>query len=330
MPRPRGDPGQTRYRQTQSVIHRVMSAVQAIWHGLAAPSIEAGLAGAAGAHIVDTVAAGQLTVAAGAQAYVEAAVAAQGATSAPAGALTAAAFAGIAADGRDLETLLFLPALTVRERLLAGAPDDEAMLAGLTHMAMLVDTQVADTARAADQTASVADLRVVAYTRIVNLPACARCIVLAGQQYSVSTGFLRHPRCDCAIQPISDKSDTPADPKYLYHQMSADERRRVFGPAGAEAIDAGADIAKVVNARRGMATATAFGRPIKATTEGATTRSLYGQRRRRAGDEFRRPAGGGRYARDVTTPRLMPEEILKQAKSRRDAVRLLRMYGYLT
>lgn len=85
--------------------------------------------------------------------------------------------------------------------------------------------------------------------------------------------------------------------------MDAAERRRVFGPAGADAIAEGADIARVVNARRGMYTAA--GR--KLTREATTAR------------------GTGRRVR------LMPEQIYAEAGGNRDeAIRLLKLHGFLT
>lgn len=320
---PRGSPADVRYRQVQLVGRQVAAAVQAIWRALTPSRIEEELAAAAGQRIVAAVAAGQLSVAAGAQAFVAAAMAAQGAPAvAPAGVLAATALAGVASDGRPLETLLFLPALTVSRRRAAGASDEEAMLAGLAQMAMLTGTQISDAARAADQVASVADRRVVAYTRVVHLPACARCIVLSGQQYSVSEGFRRHPSCDCSLDPLSDVEWRDVrTPQELFEQMDADQQRRVFGPAGAEAIREGADVGQVVNARRGMNTATGT------TTEGVTRRGIYGRQQRRAGGDFTRGLGA-RYGSAVT-PRLMPEEILRQAGSRDEAISLLRQHAYL-
>jgi hypothetical protein len=78
----------------------------------------------------------------------------------------------------------------------------------------------------------------------------------------------------------------------------------VFGKAGAEAIRAGADITQVVNARQGMQTATVFGRSALVTTTA----------RRRSSARVR----------------LMPEQILLEAKGSRDeAIRLLKLHGYL-
>jgi hypothetical protein len=148
-----------------------------------------------------------------------------------------------------------------------------------------------------------------------------RCIILSGQQYSRSEGFLRHPNCDCQTLPLRDAEwrEVPTA-EDLYQRMPEAERRRVFGVAGAEAIAAGADVGQVVNARRGMST------PHAATTsEGVTRRGLYG-RRAAGGGTVRLP--GERYAR-ASTPRLTPEQILRQASGREEQLELLRRYGYI-
>lgn len=75
------------------------------------------------------------------------------------------------------------------------------------------------------------------------------------------------------------------------------EQDKVFGKASAEAIREGADMARVVNARRGM----------------------Y-------------EAGGRQFTHEVAgrRPRLMPEQIFREARGNRDeALRLLRLHGYL-
>lgn len=320
--------GRTRYQQVSGVVRSVVQRVQELWKGTSAASIESDLEGAAGAAIVSAVAEGQLTVADAAQAYIAAQMAAQGGSALAEATLVAAAFAGIAPDGGPLETLLFLPAIGVRRRLAAGMTADEAMLGGLADMARYASTAVADTARSADQVAMAANPNCVAYVRVVRLPACSRCIVLSGRMYSRSEGFLRHPNCDCQTLPLREK-DWPSvpTPQELFDRMPVGEQRRVFTVAGAEAIRSGADVGQVVNARRGMGTAHLAGRSLQVTSEGTTRRGLYGSRARRAGGEFAR-FPGQRYSR-VTTPRLMPEEILRIADNRAEQLRLLRRYGYI-
>lgn len=322
------DVAAARYRDVTGLQSRLVAAIQAIWRTLTAASIADDLEGPAGARILDAVVEGQVTVAEGAQAYVAAAMAAQGGTAVPEALLVAEGFAGAAPDGGPLETLLYLPAIGVQRRLAAGAPADEAMLGGLADMARYAATAVSDTARSATQVAMAADRQTVAYTRVVQLPACARCIILAGQQYAYSEGFLRHPLCDCLQVPLRrhEQADVPS-PRDLYERMSEAERRRVFTVAGAEALDAGADVGQVVNARRGMGYAHVHGRTVQTTTEGTTRRGVYGSRQRRAGGDFVR-ARGQRYSR-ATTPRLMPEEIFRIADDRAEQLRLLRRYGYI-
>jgi multimeric flavodoxin WrbA len=315
--------GRTRYTQVTSVIRAVIEQIQALWKGMTPGTVEDDLQGEAGAAIVAAVAGGQLTVADAAQAYIAAQMAAQGGTAVAEALLVAEAFAGIAPDGGPLETLLYLPAIGVRRRLAAGLPPEEAMLGGLADMARYTSTAIADTARSADQVSMTANRNCVAYVRVVQLPACARCIVLAGQMYRYSEGFLRHPNCDCQTLPLREEEwPSVPSPARLFAGMSQQQQRRVFTVAGAEAIRAGADLGQVVNARRGML------RPgASTTTEGITRRGLYGRRMRRAGGEFARYPGQ-RYARS-STPRLTPDAIFRQASGRDEQLDLLRRYGYI-
>ncbi|MFG3476468.1 hypothetical protein ACGF3K_14550 [Streptomyces sp. NPDC047980] len=317
-----------RYRQVTSITRQLIDLIQRLWRSMSAATIEADLEGEAGAAIVAAVAAGQLTVAEGAQAFVAGAMAEQGSTAVPEALLVAEAFAGVAPDGGPLETLLFLPAIGVQRRLAAGMTGEQAMLGGLADMARYTATAIADAGRSSDQVGMTADRQCVAYVRVVTLPACSRCIVLSGQMYRYSEGFLRHPNCDCQTVPLRERewAEVPT-PKQLYARMSDAERRRVFTVAGADAIAAGADVGQVVNARRGMSTAHVHGRDLQVTSEGTTKRSLYGRRLRRAGGEFVK-VPGQRYTRS-TTPRLMPEEIFRIADGRDEQLRLLKRYGYI-
>jgi hypothetical protein len=182
-----------------------------------------------------------------------------------------------------------------------------AMARGAAFLDLVVRTVVADTGRQADQAAMVANRKVIAYVRVVELPACSRCIILAGNEYGVSNGFLRHPRCDCTMEPVTRKHRPQAqDPRDIFDGMTPDQRRKVFGEAGAKAIEDDANISSVVNARKSMAKVEMFGQTVQATYVGTGSRKK------------KRP------------PRLMPEEIYKQAGEDRDqAIRLLYKNGYL-
>ncbi|MFD6360198.1 hypothetical protein ACFWFX_10125 [Streptomyces roseolus] len=326
--RPPADLAVARNRQISSITRQLVELIQRIWRTLSAATIADDLEGEAGAAILAAVVAGQITAAQGAQAFVAGAMAEQDASAIPEALLVAEAFGGIAPDGGPLETLLFLPAIGVQSRLAAGMNAEQAMIGGLADMARYAATAVADAGRSADQTGMAAQRGCVAYMRVVTLPACSRCIVLAGQIYPYSEGFLRHPNCDCQTLPLREAEWAAVqNPEQLYASMSEAERRRVFTVAGAEAIDAGADVGQVVNARRGMSVAHLHGRNLQVTSEATTKRSIYGGRLRRAGGEFVK-ARGQRYSRS-TTPRLMPEEIFRIADDRAEQLRLLRRYGYI-
>jgi hypothetical protein len=215
------------------------------------------------------------------------------------GALEAAALAGIASDGRDLASLIAQPGITAKVALSQGYSLRYAMAAGGATAELIGHTQVADAGRVADQVALAARPQATGYVRMIVGKTCSRCLILAGRWYAYNTGFRRHPKCDCVHIPGRENTagDLRTDPDVAFRAMGRAEQDRVFGKAGAEAIRAGADMAAVVNARRGMYTAD--GRQY--------TREAANRRRRR----------------------LMPEQILREAKDRDDAIRLLRLHGYL-
>lgn len=310
--------------QVQSITQSVVSAVAGLWRDADPGRILSAMQGETGRQILAAVIAGQLSAAQGAQAFVTGAMLAQGAGSGLLGTLNPGALAGIASDGRPLASLLYLPAITTTQALQAGLPVEVAAVRGLAQMAAMVSTQVADSARTATSVAMAADSKCISYVRVVRLPACARCILLSGKQYSYSTGFKRHPRCDCGMEPMSDsqwkEQPTPAD---LLKQMSPEDQHKRLGAAGVKALAEGADLAQIVNARRGMVT-TANGKQV--TTEGTTRRGIGGKALEA---DFVKTANS-RYMRSREA-RLMPEQILSQASGDRALqVALLRKHGYIT
>lgn len=261
-----------------------------------------------------------------AQPYLAALAREQGVTPSPVGLVNPAAFAGMAADGRPLENLLMQPALRTLGLLAAGADDGEALKSGLASLTRILATETADAGRTAVGAGMVANRSFVTYIRHVVLPACGRCIVLAGREYAWSTGFRRHPRCDCGVIGIVhrpgqgyDKPD-PDMPEELFAKMTRAEQDKAFTNAGAQAIRDGADIGQVVNARRGMTTA--GGKSV--TTEGTTVRGIAGKR---LGNLAKRP--GERYRRSKI-PRPTPAQIYEDAAGDRDlAIRLLERFAYI-
>lgn len=249
--------------------------------------------------VFTVVSSAQAIAAASAGPYLEDALESQGLPAPGAGRVNVNAFAGVASDGRDLAELLYQPAFRVLARVGQGATVSRAMMAGQLELDMIVRTQIADAGRAADQAALVARPQVTGYVRLLSPPSCSRCVILAGRKYRWNSGFLRHPRCDCRMIPAAEDTadDLRTDPKQYFRSLSPPEQDRTFTAGGAQAIRDGADIAQVVNARKGLYTAA--GRSL--TTQGGRRRS----------------------ARPTT------EQIYRDARDRDDAIRLLRLHGYL-
>jgi hypothetical protein len=252
---------------------------------------------------VQVLAAGQAIAAAQADEYVAVAT---GDTAAAV--VNPTGFAGMAADGRPLETLLGLPIIAVKQAIAAGQPVNEALGRGLARLTMASATEVTDAGRLATGAAITARPQLHGHVRVVNPPACGRCIVLSGRVYRWSEGFQRHPRCDCGMQPVASAGAKAAgSPEDLFRGLDSSEQEKAFTAAGAKAIRDGADIGRVVNAQRGMYEA--GGRSL---TREATTRR-------------------GRVPGQAAGPRLTPKQIYREAgDDRAEAVRLLRRHGYLT
>ncbi len=214
--------------------------------------------------------------------------------------VVAGAFGGVASDGRPLESLLYGGVTHAKQAVGAGAKFAEALQAGERFLDMVTWTQVADAGRAAASVGITARPR-VGWVRMVNPPCCSRCAILAGRWYRWSDGFLRHPRCDCRHVPSLENraGDFTTDPQALVDRGQLTDLTK----AERDALTEGADLTRVVNARRGSKGMT--------TTEGTT----------RAG-QFRRETG--------LRVRLTPEGIYREAEDRTDAIRLLRRHGYLT
>jgi hypothetical protein len=248
----------------------------------------------------------QYTAAVEAAQYVSAALVEQGAADAAVADLVPGAFAGVASDGRDLVSLLDQPRIGVLTRIGQGMAPAQALAGGLAQLETITVTQVQDAGRAAEGAAIVTRPHVTGYVRHLNPPSCSRCAVLAGQFYRWNKGFKRHPKCDCFHVPVvTDEAfkDQRTSPTEYFKSLSESDQNRIFTNAGARAIRDGADLTAIVNARRGMATATEFGRPLKVTTEGTARRKGI---------------------------RLMPESIYGLAGGDRDeAIRLLAVHGYV-
>lgn len=246
------------------------------------------------------------------------------------------AFAGIATDGRDLESLLAGAVVKVRQAQRAGESDAEARRRGENYLRLVVATQAADTARAAESVAlttsePVVDQRIpqpaerrrpvsretrpveMGWIRMLNPPSCGRCAVLAGRWYRWSDGFERHEMCDCRHIPVTENlaGDLTTDVDLYFASLSEEEQNYYFGKAVAQAIRDGADISQVVNAATRPDAMYTADRGRRYTTEGTTRQGWYGRRR----DQVRRPT---------------PWQIYSDAAGDREAaVEELRRFGYI-
>ena len=247
------------------------------------------------------------------------------------GVLVPTGLAGWAGDGRPVSTLLEGSVVKAGQAYNTGAAPEDALTQAEAWIDVVAQTLIADATRAAEAAALAPREWVEGYVRMLNPPSCSRCVILAGEFYLYNDGFDRHPECNCIHIPAqeADYEDLRVNPDRYFKSLSHSEQDRIFTVAGAAAIRDGADISQVVNARRGMHTAQInlrgwipkgrlarteiFGRSAFVTTEGVTRRGLG-----------RKAMGSGRPFR------LMPESIYEIAENRADAIRLLRVYGYIT
>lgn len=230
------------------------------------------------------------------------------------GVLRPAALVGVRGNGLPATDLL--ESTIARTRAIesrTGASTAEALVGAQDYLEGILETILADTARAAEEAASAARPWVAGYVRVAEPGACSRCIILAGKFYAFNDGFLRHPRCRCSHVPApGDRAEVDGlrainSPDRYFDSLSRKEQDRIFTEAGAEAIRNGADIAQVVNVRKGMTKATS-GRLVR-NADGLFTTTASARRGR---------------------ARLMPESIFEIAGDDRDeAIRLLRAYGYI-
>lgn len=302
-----------RYRQRQQLVGAISAEGARTWRQVD-PSDITGSWRSLAPRLVAALSGAQLAAARGADEAVSAELSEQGIDRDPTGEVAPRRLAGTASDGRTLDTLLDQPRLTTLHSLRLGAPTSRALASGQAELDMILKTEVADAGRVSDGI-SIAARPGVGYVRMIQGKTCGRCVVLSGKFFRYNKGFQRHPSCDCIHIPSQEASsgDLTTDPRSYFDTLDGRDQNRLFGAANSKAIRDGADPAKVINAtsrsrKNGMYT-TADGR--KATLEGT------GRVR------TRRPGGRGSWVR------LVPEEIYKIAPSRRDAIDMLRLHGYL-
>lgn len=294
------------YEELQRLSGLSVAAARRAWAGVDLADLDGSWAEQAGPRMLVAVTVAQEAAAAESASYIPAAMAEAGIPEGAQGTLRPRSLSGVASDGRPLTGLLRAPLTRVKTLVGQGHPDP--LTAGRDLVDMIVQTQTMDAARVAESVSMMTQPAVSGYVRVANPPSCGRCLVLAGAFYRTrdAAGFLRHPRCDCTAEPAQN-ADQAMNPKQAFDSMTTAEQDRALTKAGAQAVRDGADMGRVVNARRGMSAASPSG--IRTTTAGTTRR--------------------GRLPGQTRGARLMPESIYRLASDRADAVRLLRVHGYI-
>ena len=229
---------------------------------------------------------------------------------------------GTAGDGLATEGLAYGAVTRSKQAVASGYEPAQALAIGGRWLTTAAGTLLSDTGRTAEKVAGHSR-RVTTWVRMIEPPSCGRCVILAGKPARTGQPFLRHPKCDCRNIPATETfaGDWTTDPDAYLETLDDEGLRRALGSeANARAWRDGADTNQLINAyRRGgdVRTAQVYGRNVRYTTEGTTRRgrayrSMQGL-----------PGGRGR------APRLMPESIYQIATDREDAIRLLRLYGWI-
>lgn len=327
MPLP--DTAVDHYRQQQRLTLQVLAYAREVWGKRPPANFDAWFDRNVD-QLMQIVVEGQMRAVKGADSYVGDTLAELGTPVSPDGVINPEAMAGVASSGRPLDGLMFGAVINASERV-EDRGATQAWESGFNWLAVVLQTQLADISRSATQL-GVTSRANVGYVRMLNPPSCSRCAILAGRFYRYNAAFRRHPGCDCRAVPSKEDNaeDIRTDPNKYFNSLSKEQQDRIFTKSGAEAIRLGADIGQVVNVRKGAAGLDAavgstgrltrtdvYGQSLYISTEGVTKRGVAGKVIRARGRDPR------------TTPRLMPEAVLEIAESREDALRLLKLNGYV-
>lgn len=241
------------------------------------------------------------------------------------------ALVGTAGSGVPTEVVAYSAVVHAKTAVEAGMTPDQALARGGRFLSLATGTLLSDTGRTAEKMAGNAR-RATWYVRMLSPPSCGRCVILAGKETTASTAFDRHPGCDCRNIPQVEAvdGDLTVDTKAYFESLDDEELAHSLGSkANAEAFKDGADPAQLINAYRrsgAVSTAQQYGHTVKYTTSGTTSRALAYRAMSQMQANQRLDARGRNI---ITTRRLMPESIYQIAKDRADALRLLRLYGWI-
>jgi hypothetical protein len=348
------------YNAQKKLSVATLAKVRALWNQIRPADFDASWSGI-GPKIQLILELAQRQAAAAGTAYIDAVVAELGISAPLEAPVSTVGLVNVASSGYDLGGVLYDSIITAKEAVMIGQTGRQALKTARSMMDGIVLTQVTDAGRVAAGLSVVARPRIKGYVRMLNPPSCSRCVVLAGKFYKWNAGFERHPRCDCRHIPVQEDmaAEYRTDPKAYFDSLTPEQQDAAFTKAGAQAIRDGADISQVVNVRRGAAgltpagaritkdeasmlrnglergrlsTTDVYGRDLYTTSEGTTSRGVAGRQlitRSGATTETTRSASRAVTRHRARAPRLMPESIYQIATSRDDALRLLKLNGYL-
>jgi hypothetical protein len=250
-------------------------------------------------------------------------------------------FAGMTDDGVGLDSAVLYSSQVMFDQITRGVGPDQVLSTGRTFVSQVGRTAVMDSGREADRVQMFARPRYKRWVRQIGPGACSRCIQLAGIA-SWEKAFARHPNCHCVAVPAAESFDgaIETDPRAYFDQLSKADQDKRFTKAGAEVIREGADISRVVNARRGAAGIKYGPRIIPEPGRRSMVPRNIGTQQQPiwvyetvelTGKRARKIYQYGTLDRRLPQgTRLMPETILKIAKGDRARLNeLLKHYGYL-
>jgi hypothetical protein len=284
------------YATRRTLVESVLATIAEWWAYISRSDITGSWDSLVGPGITSVVREGQRLAAVAAPDYVTAMADVFGVLDPPELELVPDMLYGQAYDGRSLDSLVDQGRISSLQLIHAGLPPEEALAAGLAKVQRAALTETQDAGRGADQLVMTTHRVFMGYVRFLQLPSCARCVILAGRTYRWSSGFQRHPLCDClhvptlvASGPEAHKTLAAANPEEAVRQGMV----RGLTKADQKALADGADLGSLVNLKR-------------------SGLSIAGDGTRRRGK------------------RLTPESIYRQAGSDREkALTLLKRNGYL-
>ncbi len=346
----------TLYAAQSATVDQATQGIALLWAGINLADIDVSWADIR-EQVLALIVGAQVRAAGTADAYQQAVLRDDGLEPAAPASLDPAGFAGYNGDGVPLLEPLDTVPIWFKQEIAAGVPAEEAAEKARYRAELLASTEIQRAGSRAAFVGRTIEPRFTAWERYVNLPACGRCIVLAGRRYRKNADFLRHPKCDCTAVEITEADDrgpVENEASTLFESMTTEQQDKAFTKAGAKAIRAGADVDQIVNARRGAlglipsgaritdAEAATLrgglkrgrlrpqrvnGQDVFVTTEGTTVRSAFGKAMAMEGQVSKVP--GQRYRRS-NVPRLMPESIDAIAGGDQEMyLHLLRRFGYL-